>query len=59
MEIQYKIIMSHIGNLQDLATTVHNNPIPPRPRSHFGADSPRRGEYGSLWRASGREHKQQ
>jgi len=26
----------------------HNNPIPPRPRSHCGADSPRRGEYGAL-----------
>jgi len=32
---------------QDLAD---NNPIPPRPRSHFGADSPRRGEYGALGR---------
>jgi len=34
---------------------IHNNPIPPRPRSHFGADSPRRGEYGALGGPSGRD----
>jgi len=26
----------------------HNNPIPPRSRAYCCADSPRRGEYGSL-----------
>jgi len=30
--------------------TIHYNPIPPRSRARCYADSPRRGEYGSLGR---------
>jgi len=38
-----------------IAAKMANNRIPPRLRYCCGADSPQRGEYRALWRASGRE----
>jgi len=50
MKIYLNYIFDLMERLPMLPLIVPNNPIPPRSRACCFADSPRRGEYGSLGR---------